>query len=187
MHGIDAPGAHSFAAADRQRRRPPLGEIREAAACVQLSGPPLDIIKAPSPRVSRQTSAVTRRPCRRRGLGAEGPRELHLIGAVSAASGCGAWSASGRRRFGVTPGSWTSGQTPGYPLGARRGFHDTPHLFLRSSISSRSPLRRRSPAGHHRPSMTLLSNYPGVGGVNQLVTYRERWVAPCNFSVSPLS
>ena len=113
MPGIDAPGELFFDAASRQRWRPPPGEIRVAAACVQLSGP-------------------------------VGSRELHLIGAVSAASGSDASSASGRRRFGVRLGSWTLGQTPGRPLGSRRRFFPAPHLFLRSFISPRSPLRRRS-------------------------------------------
>ena len=36
-------------ATNRQRRRPPPGEIRVAALCVQLSGPPLEIIQGPEP------------------------------------------------------------------------------------------------------------------------------------------
>ena len=76
-----------------------------AAACVQLSGPPLDVIKAPSPPAEptyiRGDAVVVSKTG---GSGPIGSRELHLVGAVSAASGSAARSASGRGRFGVCPG-----------------------------------------------------------------------------------
>ena len=88
-------GCLSCTGSNPSSHRPPIGgggaspaprETRVAAACVQLSGH--RIIFCPEPPFKPPQSPVPARACRRTGArGRLGSRELHLIGAVSAASG----------------------------------------------------------------------------------------------------
>ncbi len=105
---------------------------RGGGVCAALGAPILSL--GPEPPYKPPTSPVSARACRRTGArGRLGSRELHLIGAVSAASGSGASSSSGRRRPRRHPRQLDADPNADASADSDAGPWSGPRLFLRSS------------------------------------------------------